>query len=112
MQPAWKGQESTLDERPQAPEVPAEIQMPPRSYCLGSKSQPENGMTVYQAFFFSFHIFFSPLSFKLTMLTSEIWSMLEMWMLIPTVTGLPETQTARVRTIFKPSSLICNTRVA
>lgn len=63
MQPAWKGQESTLDERPQAPEVPAEIQMPPRSYCLGSKSQPENGMTVYQAFFF-LSIFFFPSFFQ------------------------------------------------
>lgn len=38
--------------------------------------------------------------------------MLEMWMLIPTVTGLPETQTGWVRTIFKPSSLICNIRIA
>lgn len=43
----------------------------------------------------------------LTMLTSEIWSMLEIWMLIPTVTGLPETQMDWVRTIFKPSSLLC-----
>lgn len=44
---------------------------------------------------------------KLTMLTSEIWSMLEIWMLIPTVTGLPETQMDWVRTIFKSSSLVC-----
>lgn len=35
------------------------------------------------------------------MLTSEIWSMLEIWMLIPTVTGLPETQTDWVRTISR-----------
>lgn len=38
------------------------------------------------------------------MLTSEIWSMLEMWMLIPTVTGLPETQMDWIRIIFKLSS--------
>lgn len=38
------------------------------------------------------------------MLTSEIWSMLEIWMLIPTVTGLPETQMDWIRIIFKLSS--------
>lgn len=32
----------------------------------------------------------------LTIFTSEIWSMLEMWMLIPTVTGLPEAQGGRI----------------
>lgn len=41
------------------------------------------------------------LLFGLTMLTSEIWSMLEIWMLIPTVTGLPETQRAQVKTVHK-----------
>lgn len=40
------------------------------------------------------------------MLTSEIWSMLEIWMLIPTVTGLPETQMDWIRIIFKLSSYL------